>query len=60
MFKITIGGKPVNYLKRVKHGAPAVIFASADWDVAKYGERTAKGWLNTCRKFFDNVEMIEV
>jgi hypothetical protein len=58
MFNIKINGRPVAYLKRVKYGEPMVIFTTGNERPAPYSERVAKGWLNTCRQFWDNVEMV--
>lgn len=57
-YEIHIGGKPVSYLKRVRYGEPVVRFATDQQNPARYGERIAKGWRNTCRKFWDDVQMI--
>jgi hypothetical protein len=59
-FTITINGRPVAHLKRVKHGEPYVAFAKPGDPGFAYGEKVAKGWLNTCRKFFQQVEMVAV
>jgi hypothetical protein len=55
-YTIKIEGQTATYLKRVKHGEPYVCFDPQYR--AAYDERTAKGWVNTCRKFWQNVEMV--
>lgn len=58
-YNITINGRPVAHLQRVKHGEPYVRFAEAGQSGYRYGERAAKGWLNTCSKYFQDVAMVE-
>ena len=54
-YNITIGGRPVAYIKRMGRFAPYLRF---DGEPRAYPERIAKGWLTTCRKFFEDVEMV--
>lgn len=61
-FYITIDGKRVSYLKRVPHGEPYLVFVAGDYVGygMTYEERVANGWITTCRRYWDNVEMVPV
>jgi len=58
-FSIVINGRDVAYLKRVSYGTP-VIFWADDHKIGKayYTQAVAKGWVTTCKRFFDDVEMV--
>ena len=57
---VTIGGRPVAYLKRVAHGAPMVVFAAEGEGGFKYDAKLAESWVKTCLKYFSDVEMVLV